>query len=167
MDRGVQRRLLVVTFNRTIPENERVANIRMRIAEEGADLLLTWGVAGASKLIRQRGFTIPPSSKSALQEWLRGADPVLAWIEACVDVIDPKSPDWDKARIKSAEAHTKFMSWAKREGFRENTLPAISGFAQRLRANRPSIETRHVREGNFLTGMRIISPEGETDFFPQ
>jgi hypothetical protein len=100
-------------------------------------------------------------------EWLRGADPVLAWIEACVDVIDPKSPDWDKARIKSAEAHTKFMSWAKREGFRENTLPAISGFAQRLRANRPSIETRHVREGNFLTGMRIISPEGETDFFPQ
>src|SRR4029077_11019547 len=27
MDRGVQRRLLVVTFNRTIPENERVANI--------------------------------------------------------------------------------------------------------------------------------------------
>jgi P4 family phage/plasmid primase-like protien len=167
MDRGVQRRLLVVTFNRTIPENERVANIGMRIAEEEADLLLTWAVVGASQLIRQRGFTVPPSSKNALQEWLRGTDPVLAWIEACVDVVDPKSTEWDKARIRSAEAHAKFMGWAKREGFRENTLPAINGFAQRLRANRPSIEPKHFRDGNFLTGMRIVSPEGETDFFPQ
>jgi P4 family phage/plasmid primase-like protien len=166
MDRGVQRRLLVVTFNRTIPESERVANIGMRIAEEEADLLLTWAVAGASQLIRQRGFTIPPSSKTALQEWLRGADPVLAWIEACVDVVDPKSTERDKARIRSAEAHAKFMGWAKREGFRENTLPAINGFAQRLRANRPSIEPKHFRDGNFLTGMRIVSREGETDFFP-
>jgi P4 family phage/plasmid primase-like protien len=163
MDRGVQRRLLVVTFNRTIPENERVANIGKRIAEEEADWLLAWAVAGASRLIRQRGFTIPSSSKTALQEWLRGADPVLAWIETCVEVVDPKSPDWDKARIKSAGAHAKFVSWAKREGFRENTLPAINGFAQRLRANRPSIEPKHTREGNFLTGMRITSTESDAD----
>jgi putative DNA primase/helicase len=163
MDRGVQRRLLVITFNRTIPENERVANIGTRIAEEEADLLLTLAVAGASQLIRQRGFTIPPSSKTALQEWLRGADPVLAWIDACVEVVDPKSPDWDKARIKSAHAHAKFMNWAKQEGFRENTLPAINSFAQRLRANRPSIEPKHARDGNFLTGLRIISTESEAD----
>ena len=62
-----------------------------------------------------------------------------------------------------------FMRWAKHEGFRENTLPAVSGFVQRLRANRPAIGLKHTNHGNFLTGIRIISPEGEmdgTDPFP-
>src|SRR5262249_28376047 len=66
MDRGVQRRLLVIPFNRTIPEEERIENIGSRISEEEADMLLTWAVAGASSLIRNRGFSTPPSSKSAL-----------------------------------------------------------------------------------------------------
>jgi hypothetical protein len=113
---------------------------------------------------------MPPSSKAALLEWFRSADPVLAWIEACVEVIDPKSPDWDKARIKSSEAHAKFQKWATREGFRENMLPAINGFAYRLRANRPSIEPKHTRHGNFLIGMRITSMDGQADdedFFPR
>jgi phage/plasmid-associated DNA primase len=163
MDRGVQRRLLVVPFNRTIPEKERVENIGSRIAEEEADMLLTWAVAGASWLIRNRGFTIPPSSKSALREWLLGADPVLAWLQACVDEVDPKSPEWDSVRVKSKDAHTAFVCWATHEGFRENTLPAVNGFVQRLRANRPSIESKHTNKGNFLVGMRIASAEGECD----
>lgn len=75
MDRGVQRRLLVITFNRTIPEEERIEGIGRRIAEEEADILMLWAVAGASRLIRQRGFSVPPSSKSALRDWLLGADP--------------------------------------------------------------------------------------------
>ena len=64
----------------------------MRIAEREAYILLAWAVAGASRVIRQRGFTLPPSSKTALQEWLRGADPVLAWIEACVEVVGSSRP---------------------------------------------------------------------------
>jgi len=161
MDRGVQRRLLVLTFNRTIPVGERVANIGMRVAEEEADILLTWAVAGASRLIRQRAFTIPTSSKAALRDWLLGADPVLAWNQTCVEELD--SANADKATIKSADAHAEFMRWAKHEGFRENTLPAVSGFVQRLRANRPAIGLKHTNHGNFLTGIRIISPEGGAD----
>jgi putative DNA primase/helicase len=169
LDKGVQRRLLVITFNRTIPEDERVENIGLRIADIEADWLLMWAVAGASRLIRQRAFTIPSSSKDALREWLLGADPVLAWIETCVEVVDQDSTDWKTARIKSKDAHAAFRSWAEREGFRENTLPARSGFIQRLRANRPSIAITHSRDGNFLTGIKlIISSEGEAnvaDFF--
>jgi phage/plasmid-associated DNA primase len=163
MDRGVQRRLLVITFNRTIPEDERVENIGLRIADEEADWLLIWAVAGASRLIRQRAFTVPPSSKDALREWLLGADPVLAWIQTCVELVDPNSPDWGKAKIKSKDAHASFVSWAKSEGFRESTLTAVNGFVQRLRANYPSIRPKHTRDGNFLAGLRIICSEGEPD----
>ena len=71
--------------------------------------------------------------------------------------------------IKSKDAHADFVRWAKGEGFRENTLPAVNGFVQRLRANRPSIDVKHTNSGNFLTGIRIVSAEttaDETDFFP-
>src|SRR5271165_1299945 len=163
MDRGVQRRLLVLTFNRTIPVGEWVANIGKRVAEEEADILLTWAVAGASRLIRQRAFTIPPSSKAALRDWLLGADPVLAWLNSRVEEVDPKVPDADKARIKSKDAYADFVNWARYEGFRENTLPAISGFVQRLRANRPSIGVKHTSHSNFLTGIKLISSQGEPD----
>jgi P4 family phage/plasmid primase-like protien len=163
MDRGVQRRLLVIPFNRTIPEDERLENIGLRIADKEADWLLIWAVAGASRLIRQRAFTIPPSSKDALREWLLGADPVLAWIQICVEVVNPNSPDWEKARIKSKDAHAAFVLWAKSEGFRESTLTASNGFVQRLLANCPSIARKHTRDGNFLTGIRLISSDGEAD----
>jgi phage/plasmid-associated DNA primase len=168
MDRGVQRRLLVITFNRTIPEDERVENIGSRIADEEADFLLIWAVAGASRLIRQRAFTIPPSSRVALRDWLLGADPVVAWLQSCVEDVAPKSSDGTEARIKSKDAYKNFVHWAQGEGFRENTLPAINGFIQRLRANRPSIEVKHGRDGNFLTGIRLVASVSEpeaADFF--
>jgi hypothetical protein len=143
----------------TIPRDERVESIGSRVAENEADMLLTWAVAGASQLIRQRGFTIPPSSKTALRDWLLSADPVLAWIQSCVEEIDAKSPEAKGAMIKSKDAHADFVRWAKGEGFREITLPAVNGFVHRLRANRPSIDVKHTNSGNFLTGIRIVSAE--------
>jgi hypothetical protein len=98
-----------------------------------------------------------------LRDWLLAADPVLAWIQACVEAVDPRSPNWESARVKSKDAYGNFTRWATHEGFRENTLPAINGFVQRLRANRPSIEPKHTSKGNFLVGMRIASAEGECD----
>jgi len=68
MDRGVQRRLLVLTFNRTIPEAERVEHLGGRVATEETDLLLGFAVKGAQRLLKQRFFTEPPSSKDAPKE---------------------------------------------------------------------------------------------------
>lgn len=161
MDKGVQRRLLVLTFNRTIPPEERIANIGLRIGETEADILLTWAVAGALRLIGQGGFTIPSSSKVALREWLLAADPVLAWVQACVEVVDPKSPDWKTATIRSAHAYSKFKRWALDEGFREYVLPANNSFTRRLCANYPSIVAKHKSDAIVLIGIRIISTEHE------
>jgi len=69
----------------TIPIEERIEAIGRRVAAEEADLLPAWAIEGVSRLIRQRNFTIPPSSKLALIEWMLGADPVLAWLDACVE----------------------------------------------------------------------------------
>ena len=87
VDRGVQRRLLLITFTRTIPLEERIEDIGKRIAAEEPDLLLAWAVEGASRLIRQRNFAIPQSCHEELLEWVLSEDPVAAWVDACVKVV--------------------------------------------------------------------------------
>jgi phage/plasmid-associated DNA primase len=50
------------------------------IAEE-LDLVLSWAVQGAARLMERRHFPDLASSREALQEWAQGADPVLGWLE--------------------------------------------------------------------------------------
>lgn len=149
MDRGVQRRLLVITFNRIIPIEERVEAIGRRIAAEEADHLLAWAVEGASRLIRQRNFTIPPSSKVALIDWILGADPVLAWLDECAEV-KPHYP-----AIATRYAYDQFQNWAVTEGFNRDKLPAINGFVQRVLANAAGVETKRTNAGRVFLGLAL------------
>jgi phage/plasmid-associated DNA primase len=159
MDRGVQRRLLVVQFNRVIPADERVEAIGRRIAAEEADLLLAWAVDGAARLIRNRGFTMPDSSKAALKDWLYGADPVLAWLN---ERVEARPIVGDEPKLRTSYAHGQFHSWALAEGFKRETLPAVNGFVQRVKANAVGIEYRRTREGRFFVGMIVdhLDPPG-------
>ena len=158
MDRGVQRRLAVLTFNRVIPVEERVPHIGLRVCEEEPDLLLALAVAGAARLIRQRDFTVPASSKVALRDWLYGADPVLAWTEARVRERDPA-----RGGYKSGHAHRMFRQWALDNGFRDATIPAVNGFVQRLKANVPSVRHKHTKTGNWLHGIEILLQDEKDD----
>jgi putative DNA primase/helicase len=159
MDRGVQRRLLVVQFNRMIPTEERVEAIGRRIAAEEADLLLDWAVNGAARLIQNRGFSIPDSSKVALGDWLYGADPVLAWLD---ERVETRSVVGDQPKVRTSYAHDQFHSWALAEGFKRETLPAVNGFVQRIKANAAGIEYRRTRDGRFFIGMIVhhFTPPG-------
>lgn len=153
MDRGVQRRLLVITFNRVIPIEERVEAMGRRIASEEADHLLAWAVQGASRLIRQRNFTIPPSSKVALTDWILGADPVLAWLDECVDV----KLSVTNTPITTRSAYEQFHTWAVAEGFNRDKLPAINGFVQRVLANAQGVESKRTKTGRVFLGLSLKS----------
>ena len=60
IDPGVLRRLLILEFNRVIPSEERDGKLE-RLPIEHADEFLAWLVDGASRYIRQGGFTVPES----------------------------------------------------------------------------------------------------------
>lgn len=152
MDRGVQRRLLVLTFNRTIPEDERIEHIGNIIATQETDLLLEWAVNGAQRLLRQRFFTEPPSSKEALRDWLYGTDPVLAWLDQSA-IIDPI------AEIYARDAYKAFKEWAIAEGYRENTLPANNTFTTRIHGSDKGITSKRASKGRVFIGLAVSSEE--------
>jgi hypothetical protein len=156
IDRGVERRLLLLVFNRVLPAVEQIPALVRRIAEEEADLLLAFVVAGASRLRANGAFTVPLSSTVELRQWLNTADPVRAWVSSQVTVMTLNP---DEHRVTTRRAHEQFVEWAKAEGFRGDMLPASNGFTQRVRAHAPGVGTGHKETGNCLIGIRI-GPRG-------
>ncbi len=148
MDRGVQRRLLVLTFNRTIPEEERIERIGDRIVTEETDLLLALAVSGAKRLLQQGCFTEPQSSKEALRDWIYGADLVLAWLDLAA-VLDPS------AKTRPSDAYSAFKAWAVAEGYKENALPAINNFSARVLSSGKGITKEKTNKGRALVGLAI------------
>ena len=153
LDRGVQRRLLVVPFCRTIPIEDRIEGIGRRIAQEEADLLLAWAVDGAARLIRQRNFTLPSSCAQALADWIFSADPVLAWLGECTEV-QPIVHGYPTLTTRTA--YEQFRAWAIAEGFKADKLPAINGFVQRVQANAAGVEHKRSSAGRVFLGLVIV-----------
>lgn len=144
--------MLVITFNRVIPLEERIEGIGRRIATEEADHLLAFAVSGASRLIRQRNSTIPASSRAALTDWILGAGPVLAWLAECVE-IKPHVNGFPNMATRAA--YERFHVWAVAEGFNRDKLPAINGFVQRVLANGTGIESKRMNTGRIFLGLTL------------
>lgn len=148
-DRGIRRRLLVIEFNRTIPRNERIERIGQRIATEESDALLAFAIEGASRLIARRFFIEPPSSVTALRNWIFGADPVLGWFADRIEFDD-------SARLVKSTAYGNFKSWALCEGFSAQRLPSINHFVSRVTAQDSRIgEGRNNDIGRYFVGLKL------------
>jgi P4 family phage/plasmid primase-like protien len=152
VDRGVQRRLLLITFTRSIPLEERIEDIGKRIAAEEPDHLLAWAVEGAARLIRQRNFAIPQSCHEALLEWVLSEDPIAAWIDACVTVVPIVNGG---PMLATRDAHLRFQNWALGEGYKPEKLPAINGFVQRVQARVAGIQHKRTKQGRFFIGLAV------------
>jgi phage/plasmid-associated DNA primase len=143
VDAGVLRRLRVLEFRRRIPAAERVVDIGRRVAEEERDLLLEFAVRGAGRLLRQQGFTEPPSSALALRRWITSVDPVRGWLETEVVVL----PSDRTARWPAAAAYAHFEAWATGAGHQRAALPPLNGFVMRVRNANAEVAHRHAAKG--------------------
>jgi hypothetical protein len=129
LDRGLQRRLVVLVFNRTIPLSEVIPDILERIKRDEMDMLLGFAISGAMRLVRNKAYTTPPSSADALRGWLL-LDPIHEWFAAkCKPANDEPNDGWPKLRAMFAD----FKMWAIEQGHNERNLPLVSTFSQRMR----------------------------------
>jgi len=127
VDGGVRRRLLPVPFDHVVPNAEIDTGLIERILQDEPDLLLAFAVDGACRLIRQQDYTIPPSCKELLQNWLVEADPVHGWAKERLEIIDGEN------LLMVAELYDDFKSWAEASGIDRRFLPNTAIFGKRLR----------------------------------
>jgi phage/plasmid-associated DNA primase len=161
-DRGVQRRLGVVRFERVIPDGEQIEDLGKRVGREEPDLALAYIVAGARRLLKHGKFTDPPSCQRALVQWLYASDPVLGWIRARLRQREERDflPGHNDTGIKSSNAHRDFVDWAVESGYRKNTLPNIAAFVRRVHANADWVRVKHTNVGGRLMGC-VIEEQAE------
>ncbi|QND53435.1 hypothetical protein HB779_17235 [Phyllobacterium sp. 628] len=150
LDRGLQRRLVVLTFNRPIPEKEIIPDISDHIRNSELDLLLGFAIAGAQRLMKNRAYTIPQSSKEALQGWLL-LDPVNEWFEAHIAPCKDEPYDgW----MRTGELFNDFKKWALEQGHSERFLPPVNTFSQRLKAM-PNVIVKRTAKGSVAVGIKL------------
>jgi len=129
LDRGLQRRLLVLTFNRPIPLDEVIVDIVDRIKRDEMDVLLGFAIAGAIRLFRNKAYTTPASSNDALRSWLL-LDPIHEWFDAnCQAAAEEPNAGWPAMKALFRD----FKAWAVEQGHNERNLPQSSTFSQRMR----------------------------------
>ena len=133
VDEGVTRRLNIFEFNHAIPEDEVIVDIHDKILNEEPDELLSFAVEGASRLIRNGNFTIPPSSHLLLNHWVLMADPVLRWAKERVQITDEENV------VTSAELYRDFEWWSHQQGVTNNFHINNIAFGLRLRGALPGI----------------------------
>ncbi|GMN12428.1 phage/plasmid primase, P4 family [Altererythrobacter sp. MTPC7] len=137
---GLYRRAVIVPFNRQFGEHEQDEQLADKLIAElpGILNLALHYYAHASR----HGFTLPPSSIAAREEWRREADQVRSFIaERCE--MDPAG------EITLADLYLNFEIWARRSGVR-NIVGKVQ-FGKRIRGQ--GFSSKH-NDGTWITGLR-------------
>ncbi|MGZ2448265.1 5S rRNA maturation endonuclease (ribonuclease M5) [Rhizobium ruizarguesonis] len=160
IDRGLRRRLVVVQFNRTIPDNEIIPDIAERIQREELEILLGFAIAGAQRLKRNGGYTIPESSKDSLNSWLL-LDPLNEWFDIrIVPTVNEPASGW----LRTSRLFDDFKKWAVDQGYKESFLPPVNTFSQRLKAM-PNIQLKRLNTGTVARGVMISEAHSYSEVF--
>ena len=79
VDAGVERRMLVIPFTKTIPEEKRIDDLEELIAAKEASSLVSAAILAGGKAYQRGTFNIPASCKAATEQWFKDSDPVREW----------------------------------------------------------------------------------------
>ena len=81
VDAGVERRMLVVPFDRTIPKENRIPAIDEKIVNEEANPLVSASLIAGAQVYRSGQFSTPQNCLEATELWFKEADPVREWYD--------------------------------------------------------------------------------------
>jgi P4 family phage/plasmid primase-like protien len=81
IDAGIERRLLVIPFNLTIPVGERISDFETKLMSEQGAILISEAIREAALVFKNGHYSIPASCQEATTQWMKEADTVRNWLE--------------------------------------------------------------------------------------
>ena len=151
---GLWRRLLVLPFKVTIPDRKQDRRLAQRICEEEAPGVFNWMLTGLRRLRDRGAFTIPRTSKQALEEHRQASNPAREFLtEACVAS--------HTATVKCSTLYAKYARWCDAQRIRPLTKQQ---FGQEVRRIFPDVarEQRRAPGGRHYVyvGLAVEQPSG-------
>lgn len=155
MDRGVLRRLLVVVFDRVIPQAEQFKDIGNFIVRHELEALFLWAVEGAQRLLRNGRFTPIASSRDAIADWSRSNDSIGEWLGDPDAVLITGKP-CDLVLLK--EAYQKYIHWCRDQNIRDIDTMSQTKFTRQINQERyPGIAINRRSDGKRLSGVTLAT----------
>lgn len=115
---GVWRRLLMIGWPTTIPEERRDPDLLAKLKTEGGGVL-NWALAGLEDYLSTKRLYIPTSVRDATAGYRSEQDIVGSWLEEEM-VLEPE------ARIGIKLAYDEYKTWAQDNGHRPMTKNSLT-----------------------------------------
>jgi putative DNA primase/helicase len=139
---AIMRRAVIITFNRTVRENEKDTELANKLCEELPGILNLCLEAYAR--VRDGDFTIPASSAAAVENWRNEVDPLKAFVGThCTR--DHKGGE------QAAYVYQRYESWHQEEGHG----PLLSRKAFRTHMTRLGFTSKRTAAGNLFVGLLL------------
>ena len=126
VDNGLKRRLVVIPFGRSIPEQDRIPDLAEKIVERQGGLLISMALQAASEAFAAGIYTIPKDCAEATEQWFVDVDPVHEWYED-----GGLQAHVSKNGMLLKDLYVKFREDGASHGLR--FLPSKRRFVQRIR----------------------------------
>lgn len=114
--RGFWRRILLITFNRAVPEGEEDENLATKILQSETPQIVSWALSGARRLMAAGHYTKPSSMAGALEEWKHASDQVLQFVDDRCERLPLDVPL--TAGAAAMELYQAFVRWTEANGHR-------------------------------------------------
>lgn len=123
-DHGIWRRLLMLPFTVTIPEDRKIP-MEVLVASFRAEAagILAWAADGF-RMWREQGLAPPPAVREAVDAYRAESDPLGDFLSECVRTVP-------NGRIQAKRLHAAYCHWAKGAALDPVTA---TGFGRRLAA---------------------------------
>ncbi|WP_294620237.1 phage/plasmid primase, P4 family [uncultured Roseovarius sp.] len=119
VDEAIRRRILLVPFNVTIPENEQDKQLEEKLLQQEGGKILSWIIEGA-KIWFQQGLNPPACILKASTEYLAEQDEFSQFLD------DETVPD-PGAFVSTSDLSKRFEMWADKSGSSKMSSKAING----------------------------------------
>jgi putative DNA primase/helicase len=151
---GLRRRLIILPFNRVVPEAQRVLHLERQFFPELAGIF-NWAVSGLKRL-RERGrFEVPKISRTAVEQHMKNSNPAFTFLE---DECERS----EGVAITSMSLYVAYTAWFKEQGHSRQIFLSQPQFAAEV-ARVYGIEAQLIRAcGERKRYYRGLShPDGE------
>lgn len=103
---AIERRFLVVPFDKVVPLERRIPDFEVELFQRGGLGFLRRTVEGFQRVLKRGRFSRPQSARIATLRWMHGSDPVRVFAEIRLEkVSDPN------ARIRASDMYKECCSF--------------------------------------------------------
>lgn len=142
---ATMKRIIIIPFNRTIPEKDRIPNLEERLRAERSGIF-NWMVVYLKRLNNGGTFEYCEQSENYKREYIMENDTEATYIEERAE----KNP---KYKISSNELHHDYKSWCEEHGFKPKNYNQVNKEWRRL-----GFEYKR-SDGSWWHGLRLKGAE--------